>query len=180
MGMVSAGTHGWHRNLCGVEHPFLPGKRWDGMSKSPRRKRQEQEGTWLTPSMELPGCVRHPAQSLLIFRLSVSIPLCQKISEQVLVPVLQAGLTDLFPSSQAYSLTLENTSTTSKWEQLTNEQWNNLARNPGSSFSLSSCWDREEERKKLQLIRALEISPCPWPCQGFCLALATSLPCPHV
>lgn len=42
----------------------------------------------------------------------------QKISEQVLVSVLQA---DLFPNSQAYSLTLENISTTSKWEQLIHE-----------------------------------------------------------
>lgn len=42
------------------------------MSKSPRRKRQEGEGTWLTPSMELPQRVRHPAQSLLIFSLSVT------------------------------------------------------------------------------------------------------------
>lgn len=65
-------------------------------------------------------CVRHPAHSWLIFRLSLS---CQKISVQVLVPVPQVGpllmggfadFTDSFPRAQAYSLMQESIGTVSR------------------------------------------------------------------
>lgn len=118
MDTVSAGTH---RDLSTfVVWSILPslGKGGRGSPRVPEGRGRNREGTWLTSSMELPRCVRHPAQSLQIFR-----ALChaRRFLEQVLVSTLQAGLADLFPSSQAYSLRLENISTTSKWEQLINE-----------------------------------------------------------
>lgn len=105
---VSGRTLGWHRDLrvrlwCGASFP--PWKKVGGDVQEPQ---EEEEG--------MGGLLAHPIHGTPSGSLSH-----QRISEQVLASMLQAGLADLFPSSQAYSLVLENISTTSNWEQFINE-----------------------------------------------------------